>query len=721
MPLPLRDHEGVALATLSIVWSAGLSVLGDKVGLLTDTPALYVHDTGGLLGGEKRLEMVPLDLAAAALHYSHDAGRVRGYAHWNGVRIAFEIHGPASALWQALPTSEEDAAFSTPMEVSVRGKFDEDSLSRRLQSYGIDSYHSWHQPYQIDGLTPATLVLVEHRVNAGEMHVRVTVRDGRLRLHKGREIVADLPADRLSVAEPPGNMLRIATSVTVADRATDGLEIGFPAATYAKALYEALGPRTGGATATAAASAHVIGKGFDGRADVVLGDNELSVAAHGGSATRAFTLSAPAFRIAGTSAAFILGDAKGGVLRVEPDSPQLRQSIQDDSHVREAALRTLESGPWPVMVDDQPALIGRAKKKGCLFLRGDAIDETLNAGDMSTSLTFPPEQAVLTIHTEDRQRVVVGERETLRAALGMIRTQSFAVGAADDEQLVHLLVGLEGRYLEYTLFGPILELHRVLLDQVGVKSMVDHLRAPDGRPAALALASVMASGTAEVRTHFNRVLYSLPAFLVDVDSELLGAEPPDRARRKRDMSRYRAILGSLRLLLSETHWTREMLLRIEAVQGNLRSADYTGAAISLVGAALVNPIFLLSGAQQTMAARAGKSAQRDAVDRTTMETVQRVMRQWDELIHVQLPGIAHQVMDGLFPLRWEMARDIAATLKAATGKAKTRLRERLVTRAVKLESYLMFPEGANAPVRNDVVEASETLRQALADAPFERF
>jgi hypothetical protein len=40
---------------------------------------------------------------------------------------------------------------------------------------------------------------------------------------------------------------------------------------------------------------------------------------------------------------------------------------------------------------------------------------------------------------------------------------------------------------------------------------------------------------------------------------------------------------------------------------------------------------------------------------------------------------------------------------------------------VKLESYLMFPEGANAPVRNDVVEASETLRQALADAPFERF
>jgi hypothetical protein len=666
--------------------------------------------------------MAPLDPAAAALHYSHHAGRVRGHARWpNGVRIAFEIHESASGLWQALPTSEEGAAFSTPMEVTVRGKFDEDPLTRRLQPYGIETHHAWHQPYQIDGLTPATLVLVEHRVNAGEMHVRVTVRDGRLRLHKGREIVADLPADRLSVAEPPGNVLRIATSVTVADLATDGLEIMFPNATYAKALYEALGPRTGGATATAAASAQVLGKGFDGRADVVLGDNELSVAAHGGSTTRTFTLSAPAFRIAGTSAAFILGDAKGGVLRVEPDSPQLRQGIQDDSHVREAALRTLESGPWPVMVDDQPALIGRAKKKGCLFLRGEAIDETLNAGDLKTSLTFPPEQAVLTLHADDHRRAVVGERETLRAALGMIRTQAFAVGDVDDEQLVHLLVGLEGRYLEYTLFGPILELHRVLLDQVGVKSMIDHLRAPDGPAAALALASVMASGTAEVREHFNRVLYSLPTFLVDVDSELLGAEPPDQVRRKRDVVRYRAILGSLRLLLSETHWTREMLLRIEAVQGNLRSADYTGAAISLVGAALVNPIFLLSGAQQTMAARAGKSAQQDAVDRTTMDTIERVMRQWDELIHVQLPGIAHQVMDGLFPLRWETARDIVATLEAAKGKAKTGLRERLVARAVKLESYLMFPEGANAPARNDVVEASEALRRALADAPFERF
>ncbi|MHC4669889.1 MAG: hypothetical protein ACYTFD_15980, partial [Planctomycetota bacterium] len=36
VPLPLQDHEGVALATLSIVWNAGLSVLGNKGGLLTD-------------------------------------------------------------------------------------------------------------------------------------------------------------------------------------------------------------------------------------------------------------------------------------------------------------------------------------------------------------------------------------------------------------------------------------------------------------------------------------------------------------------------------------------------------------------------------------------------------------------------------------------------------------------------------------------------------------
>jgi hypothetical protein len=549
----------------------------------------------------------------------------------------------------------------------------------------------------------------------------VTLRDGRLRLHKGAEIVADLPADRLSVTAPQGNVLRIATSMTVAGVATDGLEIRFPTGTFAKDLYEALGPRAEGAAATAAATAHVIGKGFEGRADVVLGENELSVTAHAGSAARTFTLSAPAFRIAGTSAAFILGDARRGVLRVEPDSPQLRQSIQDDSHVRDAALRTLEAGPWPVMVDDQPALLGRAKQKGCLFLRGDAIDETISASGVSTSLSFLPDRTTLTIHSEDGQRVVTGERETLQAALGMIRTQTFAVDAPDDEQLLHLLVGLEGRYLEYTLFGPILELHRVLLEQVGVESMVGHLRAPESPASALALASVMASGAADLRTHFNRVLYSLPPFLVGVDSELLGVEPPDPARGKRDVSRYRAILGSLRLLLSETHWTREMLLRIESVQGNLKGADYTGAAISLVGAALVNPIFLLSGAQQAMAARAGKSAQQDAVDRTTMETIERVMRQWDELIHLQLPGIAHQVMDGLFPLRWEMAGDIGATLEAAQGKARNLLRKRLVARAVNLESYLMFPEGVNAPIRNDVVEASTALRQALTDAPFERF
>jgi hypothetical protein len=731
IPDVLNAYEGEPLSLLAIADTQGLSIVGGKVGLLTDIPGIYIHDDGGIFGTERLLRMAPLEKKEGGLHYSRRNDSINGYAVFGPeISVCFSALSKAGRVYKQLPPLDPNADFSTAMEVTVRCEFDAGALEKRddmpVTPDGLSM--EWHWLYPPHDRSAETMALSEHVTLQGELYAHVVVRNGRLTLMKYGEVLADLPVSALSVKKSKANSLRINTSVSVAGVATDGFEICFPPGDAAEALHAALSEASAQAPskeaayegATAMAGAEVRGDGIDGHADLILGETGLRIEADGGKEVRSFDFGDKKFHIAGTNAAFVLGTVEGELMRVAIDSGSLRDRIQHASGVRDAARRTLESGPWPVLIDDAPAWVG-ASGETKYFIRGSGIDTNGVASKAKMALSFENGYGTLEIKAGRKLHTVTAERATLAAVYGMIRTQALSEQKAEPEQIVRLGVGLEGHYLDYTLFGPVLELHRVLLDQVGDSSGTDRLEAPADNQAAVTLASTMAAGVSELLRHFNRVLYSLPSFLVNVDAGLLGKESASQARMNLEMRRYRTVLSSLRVPLAELNWTHEMLTRIDAVQGNVRGASYAGAAISLVGA-LVNPIFLLPAAAQAAAASSGATSQQDAVDRATRDSIERVMQRWNEFIHVQLPGVAHQVLDGLFPLRWTTAREVVGALEKSKGKRATELRKRLNGRAAALETFLRFPEAGNTHARAEAVEASKSLRQELATAaPFQSF
>ncbi len=691
LPAALQKHRGSPVLVLQ------LGLLGGRTVLLTDAPALYVHDAGGLLQDERTLRLDPLDLSRDELVFASRSTVVRGTLKVKPLgELSFESATYVDAVAHGLPVGP-GRACPLPISVAVRFTGGAEAVAQALQSAsGV-------------GRT----VLAEHDA-AEELYAHPEAEGGRLLLRRRGEVLVDLPLAGLQ-RRLQGREIGIEAEIRVLGLPARGLDLCFPTAVLAARFFERLGAPAA-ATSTPSARAvdavDVTGQwgsaALSERAEAAVGAGHLTLRASGREHT--FGFADPGLRVAGDDEAMVWADERVGPLRL---TGPLVARLAEEPGVRDVAQRTTTGASIPCTLDDVPVLVDLHADG--VAVRGPGEQRTVATGDVQR-LTVEGGALVVT---------VAGVPLRFRGALEALAAVHAGLGAgrlaeryrSDPGALHRVLVALEGRYLLYTVFGPIAELHGQLRARAGAEGLGLDAAVPapdddDGGPLlgprALELAAELLHGAARVERHLERAAHRLPAYLTARDAAVLapGQRPPLALKQQEGPTRG-ALVG-VRLLAQKLGAVHEPLRHALATAGVEVEADYSVAALSTL-AGVLNPVFLLAGASQALAA--SNQAERVSSDRAggARRAATRALERWNQVVLDLLAPVAQQVADGLFPVRWAIGKQLAAP------GDDDRLR-RLIARVSRLDTFLRFPPSPGvAHPRGEVVAALVDRIDRLAD------
>ncbi|WP_232304012.1 hypothetical protein [Pseudofrankia sp. DC12] len=736
--------------------TSGFSMMGTRQLLLTDLPAVYVQDSGGLSTAVLSALEPAFDPAATvelveggtrlAVDVAFPDGR--SYQAATVTPLPPELQNALTGLAGRLLPDARTAAFVSPCAMSVTPHYEQDTAAdvtvRTTPAPGAP-------PPGAGVLSTASVkgaaawVAAAARGTAtgggqgpagaagdpdGELTAYVVVKDGRLELRSRGRAIIDWPLNRVAVEQAGPTSATVRGGAVLDGRFLTGVTVHLAAPPVLAAFVAiARAERREAESAAIGTSAPVWASGLGGdaaraRADCVLSDTVLELQPRE-SATKLsrFDLSDSRLRMAGSAQRFVIFDPEHGPVVVESDSEAFGARVAAHPGVRGAAERTLAAGPYPAeLADGGP--VACAVAAGTLRVKGPGVDRRVPLRQIrSVEGASGETRASLRVADPGGDVTVVGQLELVRALHTDIAAGNYA--AEDPRHLPDMLraaAGLEDDYFLYTIFGPFYELHAALLGDAAAGGLAAPVELPADDEGRLRTAAALSEGLDELRRHLDQVGSVLPAFIRHRDGLLLAPVTdgrPEPEWLKTQEARLRTALAPAQRAAAETGALSAQVQRLMDLDPSaLPKANYAGAAVAL-GAALLNPVFLVSGATQAFN-QYNQRAQRSALMSTQAASGwASALDRWNTLVTTTLPVLGYVLTENLFALRWETARQLAEELRRAAPAARGPAMGGVARRLAQLDVMRRYP--ATTGIRLTRGEITHHLRVARDSVSTPRF
>jgi hypothetical protein len=685
----------------------GFSMVGTRHLLITDYPAVYVHDTGGF-GSPFVASLEPAADPAAAIALTEQSSRLAAEVQFPGgrsIQVATITPLPApelaslTSLGGRLLPDAGAAAFVSPCAVSV-----------------MVAYEAEPAP-------------VPEAPGGAELAAYVVVSGGRVELRSRGESLVYWPVNRVAVSQsgPASAVLR--GGAVLAGRFVTGASLHLVTPQVLAAFLAVVGS-AGPDPTTVGTSAPVTVRGLGGTAetqvDCVLGESALELQGQQSSQVLArFDLTDPGLRVAGSAERFVIFHPGTGPVTVHSGSEVFGRRLREHPGLHAAAGRTLRSGPFPAeLVSGAPVACAVA---------ADAV--RFKGPDLDVRVPFPAIRSVqpvasvpragLRVATDRTEVALVGQLELVQALHTEIAAGSNAT--ADPRQLPDLLraaAGLEEDYYLYTVFGPFYELHAALLGDAGADQLATPVAPPETEPERARVAAVLATGLTELQRHLDQVGAVLPAFVRHRDGQLLAAAGAgEPAWLKAQESQLRAACAPVQRAAGETAALASQASRLlDPDPESVPPASYAGAAVSLGAAALLNPVFAVSGAHQAYSQYSQREKRRAQLTAQSARGWELVLDRWNTLVGTTVPVLGYLLTENLFGPRWEAARQLTTVLRDLPAEHRPAGLRAVARRLARLDVLRRYPVNAGIRLcRGEIADHLRAARDAVSTPRFAEF
>ncbi|MFB4278849.1 hypothetical protein ACBJ59_26405 [Nonomuraea sp. MTCD27] len=688
--------------------SSGFSWTGTRSLLLTDHPAVYVHDTGGL-GNPVVTALDPAADPEVTIELVDGSTRLVADLRLPGGRTVelvttTELPPPVLAaltgLRGRLMPGAEATDFISPCAISITPRYESE---------------------------PDRSAAGEEEAAPAELAAYVVIAGGRLQLRSRGRIPLEWPVNRVNVTPAGPSAVELRGGALLGGHFLTGATLHLVTPEVRKAFLTVVGAAEPGSR-TVGTSAPVSLRGLGGagtiKADCVLSEHALEFQAPDTQRVLArFDLGDRQLRIAGTAERFVVFSPAHGPVTVECASEVFGRRLHQNAELRAAAGRTLGSGVLPAeLADGRPVACAFAPDG--MRVKGSGVNVRIPYEAIRSVEGRPePRRAELRLTSERTDLRVVAQPELVQALHTEVRAWANAcAGAAQVPGMLRAAVGLEEDYLLYTVFGPFYELHAALLGDAGADGLSEPVTLPGSGDERARVAAVLQVGLGELQSHLDQVVSVLPAFLRHRDALLLaavtgGAEP---GWLKAGEPKLRAALAPAQRAAAETGQLAVQLSRVMDLDPDaLPKVSYAGAALSLGAAALLNPVFAVSGISQAYSSHAQGEQRKAQVTAQSERGWAMVLDRWNALVSTSLPVLAYVLTENVFGLRWETARRIAQELAAAPEAARPPALRAVARRLAVLDVMRRYPGGSGVRLRRG--EIADHLRAAREAVRTPRF
>lgn len=700
---------------MSVEQSTGFSWTGSRSILLTDQPAVYVHDTGGF-GNPVITAVDPasdpdvgVELVDQSTRLVIDVRLSQGRSVRMGSgRLPTAALTALTGLRGRLMPGAAQTDFISPCAVSITPHYESDGPST-----GGDPAGEPGGP--VEG-APAELVAY------------VMVAGGRLRLRRRGKVLLEWPVNRVAATTAGATDVELKGGAVLDGRFLTGATLHL--ATYqVQQAFVSVIRSAGPAPSAVGTSAPAVIRGLAAhpgaaKVDCVLSETALEFQAADTQRVLArFDLGDPQLRIAGSAERFVIFNPGHGPVAVECAAEAFGRRLHQNGKLRGAAERTLTSGVYPAELADGRPVACACAADG-MRIRGSGVKLLIPYPEIQSIESEPSvSRATLRLTTARSDLRIVARPELIQALHIEVAAASNACAAPRQiPDMLRAAVGLEEDYLLYTVFGPFYELHAALLGDVDAARLGTPVTMPETAEDRSRVTAVLQVGLGELQRHLDQVALVLPAFLRHRDAQLLapvtGDAEPDWL--KATESKLRGALAPVQRAAAETGQLAAQVSRLMDLDPDaLPKVSYAGAAVSLGAAALINPVFAVSGISQAYSSRNQGEQRKAQLTAQSERGWAAVLERWNSLVTTSLPVLGYVVTENVFPLRWETARRAGEQMRTAPEGARSSLLRAVARRLATLDVTRRYPGGSGVRLRRgEIADHLRSARDALSTPRF---
>jgi hypothetical protein len=689
--------------------ATGFSTVGTRNLLLTDYPAVYVHDTGGL-GSAFIAALEPAGDPGVTVELAERSTRLIAEVQLpQGRSIRLATVGPLSPetlsrlayLGGKLLPDVSAAAFASPCAVSVTLRYEPaTSISAMVQ--------------------PLT-----------ELAAYVVVKGNRLELRSRGQVLVYWPVNRIAVTPAGPTDVEVRGGAVLYGRLLTGVVLHLMTERVAQRLLTVVGTAQP-EPAAAGASAPVSARGLGGspravNVDCVLGESTLELQGQDTAGVLArFDLADPQLRVAGSAERFVVFNPEHGPVSVQsgPGSEVFGRRLHAHPAVRAAAERTLAAGPYPAELADGGPVVCHVPADA-VRVKGSETDLKIpfeRIRHLEGELAIP--RAMLRMSTDHTEVAVTGQLELVQALhTEIVAGRNAALDPRQVPELLRAAAGLEEDYFLYTVFGPFYELHAALLGDATADRLGTEATMPEPPEERTRVIAVLSEGLAELQRHLDQVGSTLPAFVRYRDAQLLAVTGGEPGWLKAQEGQLRLALAPVQRVAAETGQLAAQATRLlELDPEALPKPSYGGAAISLGAAALLSPVFAVSGISQAYSQYSQGKQRKAEISARSQRGWELALERWNTLVRTTVPVVGYVLTENVFGLRWEVARRITTELRGVPEDRRPRALRAVSRRLARLDVMRRYPVHAGIRLRRgEIADHLRAARDAITTPRFHDF
>jgi hypothetical protein len=150
--------------------------------------------------------------------------------------------------------------------------------------------------------------------------------------------------------------------------------------------------------------------------------------------------------------------------------------------------------------------------------------------------------------------------------------------------------------------------------------------------------------------------------------------------------------------------------------------SYAGAAISLGAAALLSPVFAVSGISQAYSQYSQREQRKAEISAKSTRGWELALDRWNGLVRTTVPVLGYVLTENLFGLRWEAARRIATELRGVPVDRRPQAVRAIARRLARLDVMRRYPVHAGIRLRRgEIADHLRVAREAIATPRFHDF
>jgi hypothetical protein len=418
-----------------------------------------------------------------------------------------------------------------------------------------------------------------------------------------------------------------------------------------------------------------------------------------------FDLLSKDLAIDGTSESFLISSDDSLSLKILSKDHNFLNAISTNAAVQAAAFRSCNTGPFIAM--ETSGHIVRFEIQGTHF----NLSFSGNNKQEVASGTELPEL----VFKNDTYFLKAGECEfeaslpTLEGIAGMLYAINYNNGVGHIfEQLCSLMLGAEGQYLTYCVFGNLAETQIRVSDAIGYDEtmIASELTGTTDQQKFL---GIMATIAAPWSRDMEAVIHYLPSFILARDIEFLShVNLQKHLNYDRIESVYSQALGCCLSLVSHLTKIDGIVSRFSTLQANIAKQDDSHKLVPL-GASLAvgvfHPFALLGAINHISNLTSGNKLKDTLKDDSFREAASSATQEWDFIIHSLLPAFSSRFAKTIYPIRLALIKLLLTAYKNGNEEERANLAFFVCQRLGRLTASFDFPTSLSSGItRNECVD-----------------